>query len=59
MTDPGPAIAAAVHAIPPLWPLATSVAVNPFLGQGGEQLGVAAARLGRAAGARATMPRAW
>ena len=59
MTDPGPAIDAAIHAIPPLWPLATSVAVNPFLGQGGEPLGVAAARLGRAAGARATMPRAW
>jgi uncharacterized protein len=59
MTDPNPAIAAAVHAIPPLWPLATSVAVNPFLGQSGEGLSTAAARLGRAAGARATMPRAW
>ncbi len=59
MTDPSPAVEAAVRAIPPLWPLATSVAVNPFLGQSGEDLGTAAARLGRAAGARVTMPRAW
>ena len=51
------AIDAAVLAIPPLWPLASSVAVNPFHGQAGEPLEVAAARLGRAAGLSVTMPR--
>lgn len=49
----------AARAIPPLWPLASSVAVNPFLGQTGEPLPVAAARLRRAAGIALTMPRAW
>lgn len=47
------------RAIPPLWPLASSVAVNPFLGQTGEPLAAAAARLRRAAGVRLTMPRSW
>jgi len=47
------------RAIPPLWPLASSVAVNPFLGQTGEPLAVAAARLRRVAGIRLTMPRDW
>ena len=47
------------RAIPPLWPLASSVAVNPFLGQTGERLEVAAARLRRVAGTRTTMPRKW
>ena len=61
---PGPALelfAAAVEAgrqIPPLWPLATSVAVNPYLGQAGEPLATAAARLARVAGAPVTPPRA-
>lgn len=50
---------AAIRAIPPLWPLATSVAVNPFIGQTNERLADAAARLGRAAGIPLTMPRAW
>ncbi len=50
---------AAARAIPPLWPLATSVAVNPFLGQAGEGLAAASARLARVAGAPATMPLAW
>lgn len=45
--------------IPPLWPLASSVAVNPYLGHTGESLAMAAARLGRAAGVRTTMPRSW
>lgn len=45
--------------IPPLWPLASSVAVNPFLGQAGEPLEKAAARLARIAGAPVTMPRSW
>lgn len=49
----------AARAIPPLWPLAASVAVNPFLGQTNEPLSVAAARLRRVAGAALTMPRAW
>nr|WP_210299945.1 DUF2309 domain-containing protein [Kaistia hirudinis] len=49
----------AARAIPPLWPLASSVAVNPFLGQTGEPLPLAAARLRRAAGIAITMPRAW
>jgi uncharacterized protein YbcC (UPF0753/DUF2309 family) len=49
----------AARAIPPLWPLASSVAVNPFLGQTGEPLATAAARLRRTAGIALTMPRAW
>ncbi len=49
----------AARAIPPLWPLAASVAVNPFLGQTWEPLATAAARLRRAAGIALTMPRAW
>ncbi|WP_337268087.1 YbcC family protein [Oryzifoliimicrobium ureilyticus] len=49
----------AVRAIPPLWPLSSSVAVNPFLGQTGEPLAVTAARLQRVAGAGITMPRSW
>ena len=50
---------AAALAIPPAWPLATSVAVNPYLGQSDMDLGQAAALLARVAGARVTMPRAW
>ena len=42
----------AARAIPPAWPLASSVAVNPFLGQTGETLAQAAARLARVAGSR-------
>jgi hypothetical protein len=49
----------AARMIPPLWPLASSVAVNPFLGQAHESLATAAARLSRVAGAAVTMPRAW
>ncbi len=48
----------AVRAIPPLWPLASSVAVNPFIGQADEGLAQAAARLARVAGATLTPPRA-
>ncbi|MEE7490794.1 DUF2309 domain-containing protein [Methylobacterium oryzae] len=50
---------AAGRRIPPLWPLASSVAVNPFLGHTGEPLWAAAARLARATGAAVTMPRGW
>ncbi|KQX40357.1 hypothetical protein ASD04_06935 [Devosia sp. Root436] len=49
----------AARAIPPAWPLVSSVAVNPFLGQVGEPLAIAAARLRRVAGIALTMPRAW
>ena len=49
----------AARAIPPLWPLASSVAVNPFLGQVGESLATAGARLARVAGLPVTMPRRW
>jgi uncharacterized protein YbcC (UPF0753/DUF2309 family)/NADH:ubiquinone oxidoreductase subunit 5 (subunit L)/multisubunit Na+/H+ antiporter MnhA subunit len=53
------AVDRAARAIPPLWPLASSVAVNPFLGQAGQSLAWASARLKRAAGVALTMPRAW
>lgn len=47
----------AVVAIPPLFPLSSSVAVNPFLGQVSEPLAVTAARLARVAGAEITPER--
>jgi uncharacterized protein YbcC (UPF0753/DUF2309 family) len=50
---------AAAHAIPPVWPLASSVAVNPYLGQTGHDLAQTAALLARVAGAPLTMPRSW
>ncbi len=49
----------AARAIPPAWPLASSVAVNPFLGQTHEDLATVAARLARVAGLAVTMPRSW
>ena len=49
----------AARAIPPVWPLASSVAVNPFLGQTHEDLATVAARLARVAGTPVTMPRSW
>ncbi|PRX37219.1 hypothetical protein SAMN05216257_101238 [Meinhardsimonia xiamenensis] len=49
---------AAARAIPPAFPLDATVAVNPFLGQAGEDVTVAAARLARVAGARLFRPRA-
>jgi uncharacterized protein YbcC (UPF0753/DUF2309 family) len=49
----------AARAIPPAWPLASSVAVNPFLGQTDEPLAKVGARLARVAGAPVTMPRSW
>ncbi|MDG3041782.1 YbcC family protein [Roseicyclus marinus] len=42
------------RAIPPAFPLDATVAVNPFLGQTGEDLATASTRLVRVAGARAT-----
>ena len=53
------AVAAAAAAIPPAWPLASSVAVNPWLGQAGEGLAMVAARMSRNAGIAMTMDRAW
>jgi uncharacterized protein YbcC (UPF0753/DUF2309 family) len=47
----------AARAIPPVWPLASSVAVNPFLGQTNETLAQVGARLGRVGGVPVTMPR--
>ena len=44
------------RAIPPAFPLDATVAVNPFLGQSGEDLATASARLGRVAGIRLTRP---
>ncbi|MDE2357694.1 MAG: DUF2309 domain-containing protein [Alphaproteobacteria bacterium] len=49
----------AARAIPPAWPLASSVAVNPFLGQADQSLAQVGARLARVAGAPITMPRSW
>jgi uncharacterized protein YbcC (UPF0753/DUF2309 family) len=49
----------AADATPPAWPLAATVAVNPFLGQSSEDLAHVAARLARVAGVSATMPRVW
>lgn len=53
------AVDRAACAIPPAWPLASSVAVNPFLGQAGEDLAMVSARLARITGTSATMPRRW
>ncbi len=49
----------AARAIPPLWPLSSSVAVNPFMGQAHQTLAEAAALMGRVAGIRMTMPHRW
>lgn len=45
---------AAARAIPPAFPLDATVAVNPFLGQSGEDLAQTAARLARVAGIAVT-----
>ena len=50
---------AAARAIPPLFPLTNSVAVNPYLGQSGDTLAMTAARLDRIAGTPVTQPREW
>ncbi|WP_308918138.1 DUF2309 domain-containing protein [Jannaschia sp. LMIT008] len=49
----------AARAIPPAWPLAATVAVNPFLGQTDRTLAQTGALMSRVAGAPVTMPRAW
>lgn len=48
----------AARAIPPAFPLSATVAVNPFLGQTGDDLATAAERLGRVAGIRLGRSRA-
>jgi uncharacterized protein YbcC (UPF0753/DUF2309 family) len=48
----------AARAIPPAFPLEATVAVNPLLGQSGEDLATAAARLSRVGGIALTQPRA-
>jgi len=53
------AAAAAAGQIPPLWPLASHVAVNPFLGQTTQTLAATGARLARIADVPVTMPRRW
>ncbi|MFQ3594820.1 MAG: DUF2309 domain-containing protein [Sphingomonadaceae bacterium] len=53
------AIRAASLLVPPAFPLAATVAVNPFVGQAGEDLATAAERLARVCPERMTMPRAW
>lgn len=49
----------AARQIPPVWPLASYVAVNPFLGQTEETLAQVGARLGRVGGTPVAMPRDW
>tara|TARA_R110002020_G_scaffold309301_1_gene525111 strand:- start:260518 stop:262926 length:2409 start_codon:yes stop_codon:yes gene_type:complete len=49
----------AIKAIPPLWPLTNSVAVNPFLGQSHLPFSDAAAMLARISGNRLTLSRTW
>ncbi|OYY68879.1 MAG: hypothetical protein B7Y47_13020 [Sphingomonas sp. 28-63-12] len=49
----------AALAIPPAWPLAASVAVNPYVGQTQLNLAETAALIERVAGAPMTMPRTW
>ncbi|QIG54512.1 DUF2309 domain-containing protein [Altererythrobacter sp. BO-6] len=53
------AIEYAIRQVPPAWPLASSVAVNPFLGQAGDSLAGAAATLRKVGGVPVTMPRRW
>jgi uncharacterized protein YbcC (UPF0753/DUF2309 family) len=50
---------AAARQIPPLWPLASHVAVNPFLGQTAQTLARTGAQLARTGGVPVTMPRDW
>lgn len=49
----------AARNIPPAWPLAATVAVNPYLGQSDQTLSMVGPRLARVAGIPVTMPRPW
>jgi uncharacterized protein YbcC (UPF0753/DUF2309 family) len=53
------AVEAAIRLIPPAWPLAATVAVNPYLGHAGETLAETGAKLERAGGIPVTLPRDW
>lgn len=59
MTPSLKAADAAVRAIPPVWPLASSVAVNPYLGQSEMSLAETGALLARVGGSPVTMGRDW
>ncbi len=50
---------AASRAIPPLWPLSSSVAVNPFVGQTDRTLADVSGLMGRVAGMSVVMPNGW
>jgi uncharacterized protein YbcC (UPF0753/DUF2309 family) len=49
----------AARRIPPLWPLDSHVAVNPYLGESALRLAEAGAVLSRSGGGPITMPRSW
>jgi uncharacterized protein YbcC (UPF0753/DUF2309 family)/NADH:ubiquinone oxidoreductase subunit 5 (subunit L)/multisubunit Na+/H+ antiporter MnhA subunit len=51
------AVSRATHAVAPVWPLETFVAVNPFHGLADRSVEHAATTVARTAGARMTMPR--
>ena len=51
------AIKHATHAVAPVWPLSSFVAVNPFMGLADRSVAEAAHAVARTAGARMTMPR--
>ena len=53
----GSYLALAVNAIPPAWPLTSSVAVNPFIGQSTSDFAEAVALIRRVAGCALTPPR--
>lgn len=59
MTSLTNSVDAAVRAIPPVWPLASSVAVNPYLGQSEMSLAQTGALLARVGGSPVTMDRDW
>jgi uncharacterized protein len=49
----------AARQVPPMWPLASSVAVNPYFGQTELDLAQTSALLARVSTAATTMPRSW
>ena len=49
----------AIAAIPPAWPLASNVAVNPFFGQASQNLTTSSALMAQVAGIALTMPRVY
>ncbi|MEQ8557407.1 MAG: DUF2309 domain-containing protein [Henriciella sp.] len=53
------AINEAAYAIPPMWPLEATVAVNPFLGESTASLGGAHARFASITGRSLFMPASW